>query len=384
MLQPGKPISSKFIYFALLLLPGSKTHFFTIQITCFMQKLLYILLFWAVASPSFGQISILFVDDTGDAFGNAEYLASALDSLGYETVYIDAYGSGAGPTVDQMNEYDLVVWHASSWGLGLQFWGGADTDNGELIQYLSQPTANLWLIGNDIMYDRYGAAPVTFQAGDFPYEYLGISKYDVQSYADDGGFGVPLVSPDLGQPIPGLTDINWQFSTLWYADGFEIRPEAQSVYVFGDNSYSLAGKTSGVWYHPAGGARVLTYGFDLALANNFDLIKSHMDSVITWWQSELSATQSPVFDLQSVQATPNAFSDHLQIKVTALETALLNVNICNVDGRPVAQLASQEAVRAGEEKSWQWQVPAGLSNGMYYCTVRSGKQVKTVKVVLQR
>ncbi|MCC6281296.1 MAG: T9SS type A sorting domain-containing protein [Saprospiraceae bacterium] len=346
-----------------------------------MQKLLYLLLFMAVASPSFGQFRVLFVDDSGDAFGNAEYLASALDSLGYESVYIDAIGSATSPTAEQMSEFDLVIWHTSAWGLGLQLWNGTDADNAELIIYLSQPDANLWLIGNDFFYDRYGGAPVTFQTGDFAYEFLGISKYDVQSYVDDGGFGVPLAETAPGQPISGLTDINWQFSTLWYADGFELRPEAAPIYLFGDNSYSLSGKPTGVWYHPEGGARVLTYGFDLALANNFDLIKSNVDSVLTWWQGELSATQSPVFDAQSVQVAPNTFSDHLQVTVTALETAPLTVNIHGIDGRLITQLANGQVVRAGEAKTWQWQAPAGLPDGLYYCSVRSGKQVKTLKVV---
>jgi hypothetical protein len=346
-----------------------------------MQKLLYLLLFMAVASPSFGQFRVLFVDDSGDAFGNAEYLASALDSLGYESVYIDAIGSATSPTAEQMGEFDLVIWHTSSWGLGLQLWNGADADNAELIIYLSQPNANLWLIGNDFFYDRYGGAPVTFQTGDFAYEFLGISKYKVQSYADDGGFGVPLAATAPGQPISGLTDINWQFSTLWYADGFELRTEATPVYLFGDNSYSLSGTPTGVWYHPAGGARVLTYGFDLALANNFDLIKSNVDSVLTWWQSELSATQVPALDISSVKTTPNTFSDHLEIRVTALQTAPVSVRICRADGQLVAQVANQETALAGEEKVWQWQAPAGLPDGMYFCTVQSGRQVQTVKVV---
>lgn len=349
-----------------------------------MQKLLYLLLFMAVTAPSFGQFRVLFVDDSGDGFGNAEYVASALDSLGYETVLIDAYLAEATPTLEEMNNYDLVIWYTSTWGVGLQLWDGTDSDNGVLIQYLSQPEANFWLIGLDYFYDRYDAAPDNFQAGDFPYEYLGISRYDVQSYADDGSFGVPLVTPAAAQPIPGLADINWQFSTLWYADGMEIRPEAREVYVFGDNSYSLAGKTTGVWYHPEGGARVLTYGFDLAQANNFDQIKGNMESVLDWWQADITSTNAPVFDLESVKVTPNTFSDRLQVTVKSVEKAPLTVNIHGMDGRLIAQLANEEIARAGEEKTWLWQVPAGLPNGMYYCSVRSGAQVKTVKAILQR
>lgn len=349
-----------------------------------MQKLLYILLFMAATSPSFGQFRILFVDDSGDSFGNAELLAAALDSLDYDFDYFDANGSAVSPTLAFMNEYDLVIWYTSTWGVGLQLWNGNDEDNGELIQYLSQPDANFWLIGLDYFYDRYGSAPINFQTGDFPYEFLGISRYDVQSYADDGNFGVPVVTPSPGQPISGLTDINWQFSTLWYADGVEIRPESRDIYLFGDNSYALAGKTTGVWYHPAGGARTLTYGFDLSLANNFNLIEQNVHSVLTWWQSDISATHMPVFDVQSVQVAPTTFSDRLQVKVTAVETAPLTVNIHGADGRLIAQLANEESVRAGEKKTWEWQAPTGLPTGVYYCSIQSGKQVKTVKAILQR
>lgn len=346
-----------------------------------MQKLLYLLLFMAVASPSYAQFRVLFVDDSGDTFGNTEYLASALDSLGYESVYIDAYGSAESPTAEQMSEFDLVIWHTSSWGLGLQLWDGADSDNIELLIYLSQPDANLWLIGHDFFFDRYGAAPVTFQSGDFAYDFLGISKYDVQSYADDGGLGVPVVNPASAQPITGLTDVNWQFTTLWYADGFELRPEATPVYLFGDNAYPLSGKPTGVFYHPEGGGRVLTYGFDLSLANNFNLIRSNVDSVLTWWQGVLSATDSPVLDVTSVKTAPNTFSDRLDIRVTPLQTAPVSIRIYRADGQLVAEVANGDMARAGEETLWQWQAPAGLSAGLYFCTVQSGRQVQTLKVV---
>lgn len=58
------------------------------------------------------------------------------------------------------------------------------------------------------------------------------------------------------------------------------------------------------------GARVLTYGFDLALAANFDSIRHHVGTVLDWWQGELNPTQSPTTNWEYVQISPNAFSDH--------------------------------------------------------------------------
>ncbi|MBK7936562.1 MAG: T9SS type A sorting domain-containing protein [Lewinellaceae bacterium] len=346
-----------------------------------MQKLHYFLLFMALAAPIHAQFRVLFVDDSGDAFGNAEMLASSLDSLGYDYDYFDANGDGISPTLAQMNDYDLVIWYSSTWGVDLQLWSGSDSDNIELQQYLAQPDANLWLIGLDYFYDRYGPAPYTFQTGDFVFDFLGISKYDVQSYADDGNLGVPLVIPATGQPITGLTDISWVFSTLWYADGFEIRPEATSIYLFGGTGYVFNGKPTGVWHHPAGGARTLTYGFDLSLAANFDVIRTHVDAVLDWWQGELSDTKSPADNPVSVRISPNTFSDYLDIIIRASKTTPVNICLHDATGQLVARLAEHEIVSSGVEKTLHWQVPAGVSNGFYYCTVQSGRQIGTTKLV---
>lgn len=346
-----------------------------------MQKLLYLLLFMALAAPARAQFRVLFVDDSGDSFGNAELLASSLDSLGYDYDYFDANGDGLSPTLAQMNDYDLVIWYTSTWGAGLQIWDGVDSDNAELTQYLAQPDANLWLIGLDYFYDRYGSAPYTFQAGEFAFDYLGISKYDVQSYADDGNLGVPLVTPAAGQPIPGLSDINWQFSTLWYADGFEILPEAIPVYLFGDNNYVFNGKTSGVWYHPSGGARVLTYGFDLSLAANFGLIRAQVGTVLDWWQGELTDTQSPAADLVSVRISPNTFSEYLDVSINTSKTTPVSIRLYDAAGQLVALLADRETVPSGVEKTLHWQVPAGKPDGFYYCTVYSDQYLHTSKLL---
>ncbi|MCC6460892.1 MAG: hypothetical protein IT260_10510, partial [Saprospiraceae bacterium] len=142
-------------------------------------------LFWATAS--FGQLPgfrILFVDDSPDGFGNAEYLASALDSLSYDYVYLDVAGTGNLPDSTTYADFDMVIWHTSTNGVGNYLWNGDDTDNAALAAYLDGG-GYFWLIGNDFLYDRYGATPYNFEETDFAYQYLGIASYDLQSYGDD-------------------------------------------------------------------------------------------------------------------------------------------------------------------------------------------------------
>ena len=47
-----------------------------------MQKIICLLLFMAIGFSAKAQFKVMFVDDSGDGFGNAELLASTLDSLG--------------------------------------------------------------------------------------------------------------------------------------------------------------------------------------------------------------------------------------------------------------------------------------------------------------
>lgn len=346
-----------------------------------MYKIACILLFMAMTAPINAQFNILFVDDSADTFENAEELAATLDSLGYEYTYYDAIGQNVSPLASEMSEYDLVIWYTSSWGLDLQLWGGGDSTNHELVEYLAQPDANVWLIGLDYFFDKYGLAPVTFQTGDFAYDYLGISGYLIQSFADDGSLGVPLVTPAPGQPISGLEDITWEFSTLWYADGFELRPEATPVYLFGDSDYILNGFPTGAWFHPAGGARVLTYGFDLALAADFELMRTHVATVLNWWEDELSSTESPAIDPLSVKISPNLFTDRLEIRIKTQETTPVSVLIYDTNGQLAGQVAEQEMVWPGEEKVLYWKAQATLPDGIYYCNVQTGQQLHTVKLV---
>ncbi len=345
-----------------------------------MQKLFFFFLLTCLTTTVNAQFRVLFIDDTDDGFSNAEYLASTLDSLGYEYVYIDAIGNTITPPASEMAEYDLVMWHTSSWGIDLQLWGGGDSINTELVQYLNMPNANLWLVGLDYFYDRYGAAPVTFQSGDFAYDYLGISKYASQSYADDGSLGVPLVTPAPDQPITGAGDLNWQFSTLWYADGFELRPDATPVYLFGGAGYALEGAPTAVWFRPASGARVLTYGFDLALTGSFDQMRDHVGTVLNWWQSDISATQTPEAPTATVQIAPNSFQHYMDIRVTVPETAPVSIRITNTTGQLIAEIANQVAVAPGTEQVFHWENTANLPNGLYYCTVQYGGQVHTTKI----
>ncbi|MCB9235152.1 MAG: T9SS type A sorting domain-containing protein [Bacteroidia bacterium] len=264
---------------------------------------------------NFAQMSILLVDDSDDSFGHVETFADALDSLGYAYSTYDASGTQSIPSGTMLQSYDLVIWHTGSDGDSLSLWDLTDTTNFPLESYLSLG-GRLWLIGTDFLYDRYGGAPDTFSTGDFPYDYLGVSSYDVQSYIDDGSLGLPVADPASGSPISGLNQLDWIFSTLWYVDGVTPVNGAQIVYEMGDNSYVLSGYPCGLWYDN-GTSQVLSFYFNVSQISTFDKMKTMTGTVLEFFQSQLTGRENLVVRDNDLVLFPNPTNGNVNLKFTA-------------------------------------------------------------------
>ena len=276
------------------------------------------------------QLSILFVDDTDDTFGNAETFFEAIENAGYAPVYFDAVLENAGPTLNTMEGYDLVVWHTSTDGFGLHLWEAQDQDNPELTAYL-ETGGNLWLVGLDFLFDRYDVPPSNFTSGEFVYDFLGIESYDVQSYGDDGEIGVPFVSPVDQAPINGLENIAWTFETLWWVDGVTNRSEAFPIYQMDGTGYPLSGEISGL-YHSGDGFNSLTYLFDLALASPADLANNV--SAVLGYFDELTLGLEDVAETEEIQIYPNPVKRTFEISADKNLT-IQSILIRNISGEEI-------------------------------------------------
>jgi hypothetical protein len=173
------------------------------------------------------------------------------------------------------------------------------------------------------------------------------------------------------------------FSTLWYVDGFELRPEATPVYLFGDAGYVLSGTPSAAFYQLPGGARVLTYGFDLSLAANFGLMRSHVGTVLNWWEGQISGVNTPAVNPTTVTISPNIVTNGADIRVKSTQNTSISVRIFDSMGQLVTVLADQETLESGVEKVIRWDAATALPAGVYYCAVQAGESVKTSKLVIE-
>lgn len=348
-----------------------------------MKNILLLTLVFFVSAISAQSLTVLVVDDSSDDFGNSQKLADAIDSSGYEATYFDAQGDGVSPSLEDLNLFDLVVWHTSTSGDGLHFWNQTDTVNTVIQAYLEQPTANLWLVGNDYMFDRYGLPSVQFSAGDFVYDYLGIAAYASQTNTDDGGAGVPFVSPVENQPIPDIQNLYWTFATLWWADGFLPAPGATPIYQFDGTDYPLAGHLTSLYYETSFGSRVMTYGFDIALVDEFDNIKIQMGNVLDWWSGMIVSTDDFQLTNTFLQAAPNTFRDQVTISIQSDKRLTATFDIFDSNGKHITRLLNNEMIIADNQQNITWNVPASLAAGLYYGRLQDGEKSQVIKLVKQ-
>jgi hypothetical protein len=323
------------------------------------------------------QISVLVVDDSADEFDNTLYLTSTFDSLGIDYFIHDVALSGT-PDISILTGFDVVLWHTSTWGLDLLLWENKDEDSQLLKEYLDQPNAKLWLIGNDFMFDRYKSVPTNFESGSFCYDYLGMKSYVAQSYGDDGNAGVPFVTPASDNPISNLKNISWQFATLWWADQFQIRDEAKPVYLFGGDNYPLKDGITGYYFPRANGSKVLTFGFDLSLASNFTSMNQTVRSVMEWWQTIIASSNHYDFKQTNWHISPTLVRNELNIFNQENNQQPTNFALMNIDGK----IIHTETLHANTDAYWQINLSdKNIQAGLYFCKLQQGISITTKKVI---
>jgi hypothetical protein len=211
---------------------------------------------------------ILFVNDNNYSDRYLE-VDSTLTNLGYTYYFYNTATLGDSPDYSLMNNFDVVIWYTGNDGTDLKLWDITNTSdykfNNQLIQYLDDGGI-VWLQGLDFMYDVFGDAPDSFVAGQFIYDYMGISNYAAQSYTDDGSVGVAQLDVVPGNSLCSFTPILWTTPTLHFADGFEITPGAEGIYKMGPTEYVFSNYYSGVFKETVD-AKLFTLAVETARVN---------------------------------------------------------------------------------------------------------------------
>lgn len=275
-----------------------------------MKKLITTLLaLMMIGFTSINAQSILLVQDNGYSTDRVEVIETALQNIGKTYTLFDAVTTGASPTADFMEPFDVVIWYTGNDSGGLFLWNGDDTDNEELKTYLDNG-GKLWLQGLDFLYDVYGSAADTFAVGDFVYDYLGIEQYAGQSHIDDGVYsdGVPFFQVVDDNGIFTLDSILWSFSTLWYADALVAASEdVTTLYEMGPNEYDFGGYASSV-LKEKGDARIMTISAETARFDAQWRLDTFMAQGLRYFE-QFASTITPVESISISTASGNDFID---------------------------------------------------------------------------
>lgn len=339
--------------------------------------LLIMVVLLAQMNTGFSQLSILLVDDSDDSFNHVEDFSTVLDSLGYAHTMFDAQGTLSLPSAAMMGNYDLVIWHCGSDGDGLAFWSFADTNNASVDSFLAAG-GNLWVMGTDLLYDRYGSGPKTFSTGTLEYDYLGLQSYDIQSYVDDSSTGLPLAMPDTAAPFVGLPTLDWIFSTLWYADGVTSIPFAtKPVYVMGDSSYTFAGKTCGVYYFN-GYNKNLSLFFNPSQISTFQKHKDMTEAILNYYKSVIVGTDNSI-EAPIVSIYPNPSEGNTMIQVQTQHSSTGMIEIYSMNG---AKVWSKNLTMTGKQQLVTLPTD-NWTSGIYLVKVIAGSSAVTQKLIIR-
>lgn len=288
----------------------------------------------AVALTTSAQ-DILLVNDNDFITYNTDTIISDLTAAGLSfDVWSIPDSGGAYPTNAFMDVYDHVMWYASTDGVGLGFWdSGAQT---ELIDRVLSGK-HLWVIGQDLLYAQHGSAPVTFTNGDFAYDFMGLTSYDVQSYADDGALGCSAVYVDAGVQGAFTDSLAWIFATNWYMDGVSMAPMSTPIYAMGPGSYALDGSVSMFHYAPPGYSVMNTF-FDPALISTFEARVAFLSQTIQFLDGGMGIGAREAIAPLHIGNNPTA-----DIVTIATDMPFERVQTIDAQGRIVMDVAAAQA-----------------------------------------
>jgi hypothetical protein len=331
--------------------------------------------------------TVLLVND--NAVKPTRYLniETALKNSGYTSVTFDAVTRGFAPDSTYLKNFEMVIWYSGGNGVNLKFWDVSDTTgtggnavkaNPSIINYLNNGGI-LYVNGLDMMYDIFGTTITDFVAGNFIYDYMGISRY-VQAGSSD--LGIPSISKTTANAINSYATLSFAFSSLNYADGFGLTGTSISLYDFPVSANAWSGMSAVVMNKPVTGGTLITNGNELAmLGNGSSQSQDTVDLVVKEYLDYFSNLPNSIFTIKpkvfEINAYPNPVSSVLNLNFKMENNAMAEISIFDNVGRKIH--SGKVNALQGENKT-QIDV-SGLKTGIYILHIQSAQSFSHYKFI---
>jgi hypothetical protein len=336
---------------------------------------------------------ILLVDETRNGSGGTLPPDSLQDSFyqkllsGYDYQSWD-YDSSGLPGLTTMGLYSTIIWRSED-----IYEHYIRSSLQPLGHYLSQG-GNLWFIGwkaiEGVM--DVGEYPFTFSAGDWPFDYLGLSSSDntqtVGLVVAEGAAGYPSATVDSLKAPSGWNGSLYLIDTAvpWDAD-------VVSIFHSDGSDTSFDGEPIAVRY-TGPEFKTVFFGFPLYYMR-YDDAQALTDAVLGDFgepKGVLEAVDAGVRPQRTVlrEARPNPFSRATRIRAVLTpedeRTEDLALCVYDISGRLVRTLSLEHAGQYLTEAIWDGDGDDGhpLPSGTYFCTLSSGGHAQTRKLTLLR
>ncbi len=278
---------------------------------------------------------ILLVNDNDYAVDRYLVIDTTLFDLGYDYDIYNTVETGTYPDSATLSAYKLVIWYTGNDGVDLKLWDTSDTSdykfNAPLVNYINNG-GFVWVQGLDFLYDIYGSAPDSFTPGQFIYDYMGIEEYHAQSYADDGGEGLPEMDVVPGNGICTLSPVQWVYATLWFADALQPTVGTNTIYSMGPSNYVFADYFTAIdrWI---GEGNVMTFTIETARIDTRENTEELFYEVIEYFMGTVGIHQQN----QEIKTNvyPNPATGRITVKVANTHNANTTFVLYNMNGSKV-------------------------------------------------
>ncbi len=318
-------------------------------------------------------VALVNADYNGDEIAKVITAMDKLDNANFTYTKFDTISN-----YSEIKDFNMVLFYKGNDGICKDMWVKADGEPLAMVDSYKQYVdagGVLWLDGLDLLYGAYGSAPDDFVAGDIMYDIFGISKYASQSKADDGSIGISDYTRAPDATFLSVEKVEWQYSTLWYADGLEITADAHALYLMGgDADYPLKGQVSALYKENA-----IFSGLRLGKLKNQDDVDAIILDMLTEAKKGTFA-KAPLAignnELASFGIYPNPAANGF-VTIQAQNSELLSsVEVFNTLGESVRSISVEN----------QSQITVGVSElteGIYFIRATTDRGVATQKLLVK-
>ncbi len=294
----------------------------------------------------------------------------------------DATQQGA-PLAGDFGPYSTIVWHADDYQEQLVYPAVPGLAN-----HLSYG-GRLWMVGWKPIFglmNRLGGYPYTFSSGQFPYDYLHLSRSAESQNQDFIGATGLLGYPDISTDSLKIYAV-WQGRMPWIDTAFPR--DAETVLTFNSASGDTAfqGKSVGVrWL--SGPYRIVFFGFPFYFMKDQEARQVAIKVLQDLGEpvGVEAGTPSPPLATSLLPVHPNPFRGSARIEYSLAAKGRVRLSVYNVSGQLVRELVNQIQSPGRYSASWDGRNQKGhkVPSGVYFYRLQAGTFSDTKKAVVVR